>query len=124
MFEEFFPLIYAGVGVTGAVFGLKAYFALQREKIRLAAKEKLDLSKPEASVDQFLAIVMNAPQMVATAREEMAKIKAKNPTADLKDQEQELKWLEMLAKYNKPLTIAAPILAPIAKRYIKGLARI
>lgn len=124
MFEEFFPLIYAGVGVTGAVFGLKAYFALQREKIRLAAREKIDMNKPEAAIDNFLALAMNAPQMAATAKEELAKIRAKNPNADLKTQEQEIKWLELLAKYQRPLSIAAPILAPIAKRYVKGLSKV
>src|ERR1051325_10037977 len=125
MFEEFFPLIY--VGIAGAVIavGLKAYLALQGEKLKIAAREKIDLSKPEASIDQFFGMLQNAPQYLQIARAEMEKIKEQNKgkNIDLSAQEYEIKMLETLSKYQRPLMIIAPILNPIAKKYIKGFTR-
>lgn len=123
MFEEFFPLIYAGVGVTGAVFGLKFYLAYLNNKVKLAAREKLDLNKPETAVDKFVDMVNNAPEMLATAKAELEKIKKNNPGVDLKAQESEIKFYEAFMPYRKFILMGAPFIAPIAKRYVGKISR-
>ena len=125
MIDQILPVVYAGIAGTIGVMAFRAYLGWRKEQLKAATKEKLDISKPEAAIDNLVTFIQHAPAMYEQAKIEMAKIRQANQgkNIDLSAQEQELKLLGYAAKYNRPLMIAAPILGPILKRYVGKVAR-
>lgn len=123
MIEPYLPIVYAGIAGAVIAVSVKAYFGLAREKIRIAAKERVDMSKPEAAIDNILQQINSAPEALAVAQAELADIRKKNPNADLKAQEEKLKWLQLLATHRDKAMLIAPIAAPFLKNIVKGLSK-
>ena len=125
MIDQILPLAYVGIAGAIGVLGFRAFLRYRTEQIKLAQKEKLDLTRPEAAIDNLVGFIQQAPAMYEQAKIEMAKIRQANQgrNIDLSAQETELKWLGYAAKYQRPLMIAAPILGPILKRYVGKAVR-
>lgn len=125
MIEQILPAVYVGIAGLIGVMGFRGYMRYRTEQIKLAKQQQLDLSKPEAAIDNLVGLIQAAPQLYQAAQQEMADIKKNNQgkNIDLTAQEQQLKWLSYAVKYQKPLMVIAPIAGPILKKYVKGMVR-
>lgn len=123
MLEEFFPIFYAMIGVGGAVFGLKYYANYRTNLIKAQQKAIKEAASPEAGIDDFCNMLLNAPKLYEEYSKKIAEIKARNPNADLSQENMEVKILEYAAKHPTIIRFAIPIVKPILSRKIKGLSK-
>lgn len=123
MFEEFLPILYLGVAGAISVAGAKVYFNHLRENKKAAQKAIAQANGPDAGIDDFCNMLLNAPKLYEEYSKKISEIKARNPNADLGQENMELKILEYAAKHPTLIRMIVPVAKPIIARKLRGLSK-
>lgn len=118
---EIFAIIITAIVATGAVFALRVYVKIVKEKTKAARAVEEEKTTPQSALKDFMALVNNAPTAYLNQKQILDAEKKKNPEGDHSELEFQVKMLGTLAKYQYPIRLAAPIIGPAVIKRFRGL---